>query len=145
MVPPWSHDGWIPIASPAPGGVSPLRRAGLAPSRAPGAPTEPQQKRLQKQVSGENQAELGLFCMCSIVLMDVWPRKNGVFPPKRRFQTKSWDCLGQDWTGWNVAILGIDDWWPRRVYHPFFEHGTCRYWPRWLTWDPKNPKDLRWF
>ena len=40
MVPPWSHDGWIPIASPAPGGVSPLRRAGLAPSRAPGAPTE---------------------------------------------------------------------------------------------------------
>jgi hypothetical protein len=75
--------------------------------------------------------------------MDVWPRKNGVFPPIRRFQTKSWDCLGQNWTGWNVNG-NPGDWWlmtPTGV-SSIFEHGTCRYWPRWLTWDPKNPKDF---
>ena len=43
------------------------------------------------------------------------------FPPIRRFQTKSWDCLGQDWTGWNVNG-NPGEWWlmtPTGVIHPF--------------------------
>ena len=79
--------------------------------------------------------------------MDVWPRKNSVFSTNTEISNQKLglfrsglDRMECQWQSWGMMI---DD--PDGGHSSIFEHGTCRYWPRWLTWDPKNPKDFRWF